>query len=477
MTDDDLCRMTATELLPLTQSGEVKAARLMRAVLDRIERLDKDTNGIANMGPEAAMADAEARDAALARGEAPGAFQGIPITAKDLLNVKGLPTESGSFAHKGLMPDADVEAVARLRRKGAIPFAKTATPEFGHKVITDCPTNGITRNPWDLSRSCGGSSGGTGVATAMGFGPLHLSSDGAGSGRIPASACGVAGIKPTWGLIPHESTTDVFGSFTVIGVMGRSIADLALGLNGMKGMDRRDPWSFGSPAAPITLPGDPVKAMKGMRVRVMMRTVNDWVDPEVEAAVLNAVSALTGAGAQEVAMIDDPVHDIASALTHMRAYQYARFGHLVEEFGDRMDRTAKMSLTSNPHHSYDALAMALRARTDIFHNMEDLLDGTDVYVTPTITTPSLPIDQVQDAPLIVDGVDYGPLREAWYPYTVPQNASGHPAMSVPVGMSSKGIPIGMQIVGPWHSEATLLTVAAALEKLMPWADRWPPAAA
>ncbi len=159
MTDDDLCRMTATELLPLTQSGKVKAARLMRAVLDRIERLDKDTNGIANMDPEAAMADAEARDAALARGEAPGAFQGIPVTAKDLLNVKGLPTESGSFAHKGLMPDADVEAVARLRRKGAIPFAKTATPEFGHKVITDCPTNGITRNPWDLSRSCGGSSG------------------------------------------------------------------------------------------------------------------------------------------------------------------------------------------------------------------------------------------------------------------------------------------------------------------------------
>ena len=176
-------------------------------------------------------------------------------------------------------------------------------------------------------------------------------------------------------------------------------------------------------------------------------------------------------------MIDDPVHDIASALTHMRAYQYGRFGHLVEEFGDRMDRTAKLSLTSSPHHSYDALAMALRARTDIFHNMEDLLDGTDVYVTPTIATPSLPIDQVQDAPLIVDGVDYGPLREAWYPYTVPQNASGHPAMSVPVGMSSKGIPIGMQIVGPWHSEATLLTVAAALEKLMPWADRWPPAAA
>lgn len=477
MNDDDLCRMTATALLPKLKSGAIKSATLMRAVLDRIEKLDVQTNGIAHLDPDAAMAQAEALDSALAKGEAPGVLHGIPVTAKDLLKVKGLPVEMGSHAFKGMVADDDAEAIARLRRKGAIPFAKTSTPEFGHKVLTDCPTNGISRNPWNLERSCGGSSGGAGIATAMGFGPLHVSSDGAGSGRIPASACGVTGIKPTWGAIPHETTTDVFGSFTCIGVMARSVADLVLGLNGMKGPDRRDPWSFGGHSDPVTMAGDPIASLKGLKLRVIMRTVNEWVDPEVESAVHNAVAALGDAGATDVGVIEDPVYDNANALVYMRAYQYARFGHLLEEFGDRMDRTARMSLTPGPQHTYDILAKAMKARTDIFHEVERQFDGADVYITPTIATPSLPIGQQQDDPLVVDGVEHGPLREAWYPYTVPQNASGHPAMSVPVGMSSGGIPIGMQIVGPWHSEARLLAIAAAVEALMPWADRWPPTAA
>lgn len=477
MTEDELCRMSATDLLPRLRTGELKAARLMRAVLDRIERLDTETNGIAHCDPEAAMQEAEARDRALADGAAPGALQGVPVTVKDLLKVKGLPVEMGSFAYRGVIADTDAEAIGRLRRKGAIPFAKTATPEFGHKVLTDCPTNGISRNPWDLSRSCGGSSGGAGIGAAMGFGPLHVSSDGAGSGRIPASACGVAGIKATWGAIPHETTTDVFGSLTCLGVMGRTISDLALGLNGMKGPDRRDPWSFGGSADAVTLPEDPVAALKGLRLRVVLRTVNEWLDPEVEAAVVNAVAVLTDAGARDVGTIDAPVHDIGNALILMRAYQFARFGHLRDAFGDRMDRTARLSLTPGPQHTYDALAGAIRARTDIFHEVERNFDGADIYITPTIVTPSLPVDQQADGPLVVDGVDHGPLRESWYPYTVPQNASGHPAMSVPVGMSSSGIPIGMQIVGPWHSEARLLAVAAAIERLMPWAGAWPPAAA
>lgn len=476
MTDDDLCRMSASELLPRLKSGEIKATTLMRAVLDRVERLDTETNGIAHMDPDLAMAEAEARDASLAAGEAPGALQGIPVSVKDLIKVKGLPIEMASHAFEGDVAGEDAEGIARLRRAGAIPFAKSATPEFGHKVLTDSPINGISRNPWDLSRSCGGSSGGTGIATSMGFGPIHVSSDGAGSGRIPASACGVTGLKPTWSAIPHETTPDVFGSLTVIGVMARTVSDLVLGFNTMKGPDRRDPMSLGSSAAPIHLPADARSALKGLRVRVVMRTVNAWVDPEVEAAVLGAVDLLKDAGARDVGQIADPVYDINNALIFMRGYQYARFGHLMKTHGDKLDRTAKMSLSANPALTYEALAMSMRARTDIFHEIERHFDGADIYITPTITTPSLAADQQQDAPLIVDGVNHGPLREAWYPYTVPQNASGHPAISVPVGMSSKGIPIGMQIVGPWHSEERLLTIAAAVETLMPWADRWPPLA-
>ncbi|MEC7257185.1 MAG: amidase [Pseudomonadota bacterium] len=476
MTNDDLCRLSATELLPRLRSGEVKAATLMRAVLDRVDRLDGDTNGIAHVDPEAAMQQAEALDAALTRGEAPGALHGIPVTVKDLIKVGGLPIEMASYVFQGEIADSDAEAIARLRRAGAIPFAKSATPEFGHKVLTDSPINGVSRNPWDLTRSCGGSSGGTGIATAMGFGPIHISSDGAGSGRIPASACGVAGLKPTWGAIPHETTPDVFGSLTVIGVMARTVGDLVLGFNAMTGPDRRDPMTFGAPTTPVTLPQDPRAALKGLRFRVVMRTVNTWVDPEVEAAVLGAVDLLREAGARDVGVIEDPVHDIESALTFMRGYQFARFGHLMDTHADKLDRTARISLSSAPHLTYDSLARSMRARTDIFHEIERQFDGAEIYITPTITAPSLAADQKQDEPLVVNGVNHGMLREAWYPYTVPQNASGHPAMSVPVGMSSGGIPIGMQIVGPWHSEARLLSVAAAIEALQPWAHRWPPLA-
>ena len=476
MTDDDLCRMSATELLPRLKRGEIRAATLMRAVLDRIDRLDAETNGITHVDPDLAMAEAEARDAALAAGDTPGALQGIPVTVKDLLKVKGLPIEMASYAFEGDIAATDAESIARLRRAGAIPFAKSATPEFGHKVLTDSPINGVSRNPWNLSRSCGGSSGGSGIAASMGFGPIHVSSDGAGSGRIPASVCGVTGLKPTWGAIPHETTPDVFGSLTVIGVMARTVSDLVLGFNTMKGPDRRDPMSFGGTTDPVRLPDDPRRILRGLRYRVVMRTVNDWLDPEVEAAVLNAVQRIKDAGATEVGMIDHPVYDINNALIFMRGYQYARFGHLMQTHGDRLDRTAKASLTVNPGLTYESLAKSMKARTDIFHEIERQFDGADIYITPTITTPSLPADQKQDEPLVVDGITRGPLREAWYPYTVPQNASGHPAMSVPVGMSSGGIPIGMQIVGPWHSEARLLSVAAAIEALMPWANRWPPAA-
>ena len=477
MTDDDLCRMPASALVRKLQSGAIPAARLMRAVLDRIERLDTATNGIAHVDADLAMAEAEARDAALAQGETAGDLHGLPVTVKDLMKVRGLPMEMGSFAFEGQIQTEDAEAIARLRRRGAIPFAKTATPEFGHKVLTDCPTNGISRNPWDTAYSCGGSSGGAGIAAAMGFGPLHVTSDGAGSGRIPASACGVVGIKPTWGTVPHETTTDVFGSFTCLGMMARTVADVALGLNGMKGPDRRDPWSFGGSDAPLALPGDPLAALKGLKLRLVMRTVNDWVDPDVEAAVRDAVARLVDAGAKDVGQIEDPVYDNPNALIYMRAYQYARFGHLLEDHGDRMDPTARQSLVQGDQHTYDKLAMAMRARTEIFREVERQFDGADVYITPTIATPALGADQKQDQPLVVDGVTRGPLREAWYPYTVPQNASGHPAISVPVGFSSGGIPIGMQIVGPWHSEARLLAVAAAVERLMPWAGRWPGAAA
>src|SRR5690606_15276471 len=157
--------------------------------------------------------------------------------------------------------------------------------EFGHKVLTDSPLVGVSRNPWNSALTCGGSSGGAGIAAAMGFGPLHVTSDGAGSARIPAACCGVVGLKPTWGAVAHESTTDLFGSLTCIGQMARNVEDVVLMFNVMKGPDPRDPWSHGGSNEPITLPPDPVADLANVRFRLALRMNNEWLDPEVERCV------------------------------------------------------------------------------------------------------------------------------------------------------------------------------------------------
>jgi len=464
----------AAELLPELRSGAVQAETLMRSVLDQVAARNGPVNAFSHVAAEQALAAARESDRALAAGQPTGPLHGLPFSVKDLVAVADQPLEYASHVFAGHVAEADAEAVARLRRAGAIPFAKSTTPEFGHKVMTDSPRQGISRNPWNTAYSCGGSSGGAAIAAAMGFGPLHLTSDGAGSGRIPASCCGIVGLKPSWGAVPHEATTDLFGSLTCLGQMARSVADVTLMFNAMKGPDRRDPMSLGGSAEPVRLPADPVAALKGVRLRYAPRTVNGWVAPEVDAAVGGMVEQLLAAGAQRVAMPDDIVFDTASALVLMRAYQHARFGHLAEPHGDRMDRTTLLGLTFQPDtQTYSRLAHAQRARTAIFREMERLFDGADIFVTPTVATPALPAEQQADAPLVVDRVTHGPLRDAWYPYTIPCNASGHPAISVPCGMSRDGLPIGLQIVGRWHDEARLLAVAAAIEIMRPWGDDWP----
>lgn len=469
--------LSVGELRPRLASGSLKAEALMASVLDHVAMTGAAVNAFAHVAGDAALVAARQADLDREGGKPCGPLHGIPFSVKDLLAVEGMPHENASEAFAGDIPATDAEAVRRLRAAGAIPFAKSTTPEFGHKVLTDSPRHGISRNPYDPTRSCGGSSGGAGIATAMGFGPVHVSTDGAGSGRIPASCCGVVGLKPTWSAVPHETTTDLFGSLTCIGQMGRTVGDVTAMFNVMKGPDPRDPWSHGGSSDPVALPRDPVAALAGLRIRYLPRTVNAWLDPEVEAAVGDSVGRLVAAGARLVAPLAEPDFDIASALVLMRAYQAARFGHLLTEFGDRMDRTARLSLMPQPElHTYDRLKDAARARTDIFRSVEALLADVDVVVTPTVSTPALPVDQQADGALIVDGVDRGPLRQSWYPYTIPFNASGHPALSVPAGFSASGLPIGLQVFGRWHDEARLLAVAAAVEVLKPWAQRWPGAA-
>lgn len=475
MRNPPLWAQSATELVAAQKSGEASAVAITQSVLAHIDAAEGRLKAYLSLDREGALSAAQALDKKRENGADLGPLHGVPVGVKDLIAVKGQPLTWASRAFADQVPDEDCTAVARLRAAGAVLLGKTATPEFGHKTTTDSPMFGPSRNPWNEEHTCGGSSGGAGIAAAMGFGPLQLTSDGAGSGRIPAACCGVVGLKPTWGAVPHETTSDLFGSLTQLGQMARSVADVALMFNACKGPDPADPPSHGASFTPVTLPEDPVAALQGLRLRVARRTTNSWLHPQIAAAFEATLQRLTAAGALIVEDAPERSFDTPSALTLMRAYQSARFGHLLEEFGPKMDRTARLGLESAAQLSFAQYRDAQRARSDLFRDVEASLKGVDLFVTPTLASLPPPVTQQSDGALIVDGIDRGPLRTAWYPYTIPYNATGHPAISVPMGFA-EGLPLGVQFIAPWHQEARLLSVAAALEELAPWARVWPPAA-
>jgi len=469
----EIWQLPATALARKIREKEISSREVVSSLLSRIDRLNPAVNAFALIDREQAIADAEKADTATIRGDVLGPLHGLPVTVKDLLPTRGLRTAYGSRAFADNIPDQDTEAVARVRAAGGIVLGKTTTPELGHKVMTDSPLHGLTRNPWALERSPGGSSGGAAAAVAMGFGPLAVATDGAGSGRIPASCCGVVGLKPTVGAIPHETTTDLFGSLSVIGPMTRTVGDLALLFNVMAGPDARDPWSYGGSFSPLTLAEDPVAVLKGLRIRWMPRTINSYLDPDTERLTTAVVNRLCDNGAEVVdgPEITDWGLDIGGAL--MRAYQTYRYGDLLEEWRDKMDPTVVAILDGGRVQEIAALRAALSRRTDLFRRVQSLFDHCDVLITPTVSTPTVPVTQKADQPLVIDGTPLGTLRETWYCYTIPFNPSGNPAISVPCGLSKDGLPVGLQIVAPWHAEQRLVAIAAAIESISPWQNLWP----
>lgn len=472
----EIWQMPAREMASRIRAGELSSVEIVAQVLDRIERLGPHVNAFAHVDAKGALEAAEAADRALRGGQASGALHGIPVTVKDLVATRGMPTAFGSHAFAGNRPETDAVAVARLRAAGAIVIGKTTTPELGHKVLTDSPAYGPTRNPWALDKSPGGSSGGAAAAVAMGFGPLAVSTDGAGSGRIPAACCGLVGLKPTIGAVPHETHSDLFGPLTCVGAMARGVDDAALLFDVMRGPDPRDPWSLAGSSDPLIMPSDRLAVLRGLRVRFVGHMGSDFLDPEVDRLVRRTLRQMEDEGAHLAEV--RPRHDwgLDAALTLIRAYQAARFGHLLEHWRDKMDPALVQGLEYGLSLDGRQLAEAIAARTRLFRDVQEHFQAADVLVTPTVALPALDIDQRSDAPLVVAGRTIGPLRENWYSYTIPFNPSGNPAVSVPCGFTSAGLPVGLQIVGPWHSEARLLSVAAAIEALSPWQDKWPPLA-
>lgn len=475
MNHPDLCFLSATQLTTMIQHREVSPVELMEAVLSRIEHLQPRLNAFITICAEEARQAARQAEVEIMHGKATGPLHGIPFSVKDLVWTKGVRTTFGSYLFAQYMPLEDAPCVQRLKAAGGILIGKTTTPEFGHKAITDGLLFGVTRNPWNLERTPGGSSGGASAAIAAGLGPLAVGTDGGGSIRIPASCTGIVGLKPTLGRVPHPHTPDLFGTLSHIGPMVRTVADAALMLEVMAGPAVTDPYSSGLPKETFLLSSttQALEALKGRKVAWSLTLGNTEVDTEVRR--------LTEAAMQVFAELGCVVEEARPAfeaseeqyLVMFHSGFAARLSPYLDRFRDQITPSLLDAIEKGRHYSATDLQKALYARTTLFQTVQQFFQRFDFFITPTLSTPALPVMHNALEPVVVNGKMAGTMRGAWYPYTYPFNLAGNPAISIPCGWTQDHLPVGLQIVGPWLAEKALLQAAAAFEVTSPWAGKKP----
>ena len=466
--DRRLVEADALTLARLIRDKQVSPVAVVEAVLARIEALQPTVNAFITVTAEEARAAARRAEAAVMAGERLGPLHGVPFSVKDLLPTRGVRTTMGSLIFADQVPAEDAVPVRRLREAGAILAGKTTTPEFGHKPLTDSPLFGATRNPWDLSRTAGGSSGGAAAAVVSGQAPLALGTDGGGSIRLPASCCGIVGLKPTLGRVPHVSQADLFSSTSYIGPMARTVAETAACFDAIAGFDAGDPYSRPEPA------DDPRDVtVRGLHVGWLPRVGNRLVDAEVLAATEAAVRHLEAGGAQ-VETLDEDVRAFEQTfLIGLQAGLAARVGAHMAAFGDKVAPSLRESIERGARWTAVDWVNALGQRTAMYRRVNALLRRFDVLLSPTLSRPALAVDHDAFQSITIGGEEAGSIRGAWYPYLWPFNLSGHPALSLPCGVAADGLPIGLQIVGPWYGDRRVLALAGYLERERPCARPMP----
>jgi aspartyl-tRNA(Asn)/glutamyl-tRNA(Gln) amidotransferase subunit A len=463
--------MIQTDALTLARqirTKEVSPVAVVEAVLKRIETLQPTVNAFITVTVDEAREAARRAEAAVMAGDPLGPLHGVPFSVKDLLLTKGARTTMGSRIFADQVPAEDAVPVRRLREAGAILIGKTTTPEFGHKPFTDSPLFGATRNPWDLSRTAGGSSGGAAAAVATGQGPLALGTDGGGSVRLPAACCGIVGLKPTLGRVPHVHQADLFSSTSYIGPMARTVAETAACFDAIVGFDPRDPYSRPEPA------DDPRDvSVRGLRIGWLPRVGPHLVDPEVLGECEGVVGYLEGQGAHVETIEEDLSAFERTFLIGLQAGLAARVGPHMAKFRDKVAPSLRESIERGAQWTAVDWVDALGQRTAMYRRVHGWLQRFDFLVSPTLSRPALPVDHDAFRPITIAGQVAGSIRGAWYPYLWPFNLSGHPAVSLPCGWASDGLPIGLQIVGPWYADRRVLALAGHLERERPCARPMP----
>lgn len=460
---NDLCFLSATELRERITSKKVSPVEIVSGVLARAEALQPELNCFITLCGDEAMAAAREAERKVMAGEPLGLLHGLPVTVKDIVNTKGVKTTFGAVPYKDNVPTEDAVAVARLRAEGAILIGKTTTPEFGSKCLTDSPLFGRTRNAWSAERSSGGSSGGAAVAVASGIAPLAIATDGGGSTRIPAACNGVVGLKQSNGVIAHSQALDAFGNQTYVTPTTRTVADTALMMQAMAGEDACDPWSIGVPVPDFIGTAAPRGDLCGQRILFCASPPGRPVSSDVATAFKASLDRLASLGAEleEFSGEGYDVEPIWRAINH--TVWRSRFSKLVAEHGDALSKAFVKQIALATNVSGVDYQEAMFARTALFRRVQSLLARGNLLAMPTITRTALPIDQDLFGTIEIDGAHFDSVRPHWFPWTMPFNMTGHPAISLPCGFGRDGLPIGLQLVGRFRADAELLRVSALFE--------------
>ena len=458
----------AWELADLIAKQEISPLEVMRKTLERLERVNSDLNAFVALRPEAALEEAAAMTEKITKGENPGPLAGLPLAVKDLEDAAGMVTSCGSIPFKDNLARQDSIQVARLKAAGAIVVGKTNVPEFGFTGFTKNRLHGVTRNPFDLERTPGGSSGGAAAAIAGGLVPLATGSDAGGSIRIPASYSGCFGLKPTFGRIPVGPAPFVsYSSMIVMGPLTRCVRDAALYMDCTMGPHAADPHSLPVPANPYL---DCIEQLPpGLKIAFSPSLGYAVVQNEIMACVENAVQAFAEMG-HRVEVWPGSLPDTGDVWGALIATDiYAQLSDVLEKERDQIGRTLVAVLDQTRTMTVAQITAIQQLRAQLNAGLETLFDEFDLLLTPTMPTEAFAAGW--PPPSEIDGQPI-PLLGA-VAFTYPFNFSGHPAASVPAGLTPAGLPAGLQIVAPRHRDDLVLQAAHAFEKVRPWSGHWP----
>ena len=469
MNELEICYASAGQLGPMIRSGEISPVEVIEAHLARIRATEPVLNSFITVLPDEAIAAARQAERDIRAGRYRGPLHGIPVGLKDLFNTGGVRTTSGSRIYDNYIPAEDCTVAARFREAGAILLGKLNMHQFAYGPTGENPDYGHMHNPWDPERVSGGSSGGSGSATAAGQCTITTGSDTGGSIRIPAALCGIVGLKPTYGRVSRHGLTPLAWSMDHPGPMVRTVQDAAITMNVIAGHDPNDVASANLPVPDYTaaLTGE----VRGLRIGVPREYLEAPMDPEVRQSVNAALEQMKTLGA-EVVEVEFPEFNDAAAIstTMLMAEATACFRDLLASDGSRLYEPVRLRLEAGLFISAADYLRAQQGRAVFDRAARRLLEDVDLLAGPTEPVTAPPLLQQQ---VLAGEQEIGTVA-ALTQYTRPYNITGFPAISVPCGFSSEGMPIGLQLAGRPFDEETVLRAAYAYEQSADWHTRRPP---